>query len=155
VKLTGKLSGWTSPKDVILKLCGHPHREGRHQRIIEYFGDGRLPLGHRQGTITNMGAELGATTSIFPYDDRMGPTCGRRSRGELADVGRLQSPTCSPPIPRSGRSRAYYDRVIEIDLRRSGAAPGRARTPRTWRIRSRTWPSDTEAEDYPTSSARR
>src|SRR5688572_11299217 len=72
VKLTGKLSGWTAPKDVILKLCGILTTKGGTGAIVEYFGEGTASISCTgKGTITNMGAELGATTSIFPYDERM------------------------------------------------------------------------------------
>src|SRR6058998_1115364 len=72
VRLTGSLSGWTSPKDVILKLAGIMTVRGGTGKIIEYFGPGTRSISCTgKGTITNMGAELGATTSIFPYDERM------------------------------------------------------------------------------------
>ena len=72
VKLTGKLSGWASPKDVILKLAGILTVKGATNAIVEYFGDGVESLSATgKGTICNMGAEIGATTSIFPYDKKM------------------------------------------------------------------------------------
>jgi aconitate hydratase len=72
VHLKGSLQGWTSPKDVIIKLCGILTVKGGTNRIVEYFGEGTKSIScSGKGTITNMGAELGATTSIFPYDDKM------------------------------------------------------------------------------------
>ncbi|MBI3467884.1 MAG: aconitate hydratase, partial [Planctomycetes bacterium] len=72
IHLTGRLSGWTSPKDVILYLCGVLTVKGGTNKILEYFGPGTRSISCTgKGTITNMGAELGATTSVFPYDDRM------------------------------------------------------------------------------------
>ena len=72
VHLTGKLSGWASPKDVILKVLDELTVKGGTNRVVEYFGPGTASISCTgKGTITNMGAELGATTSIFPFDERM------------------------------------------------------------------------------------
>src|SRR5919204_2744801 len=72
VKLTGKLSGWASPKDVILYVCGRLTVKGGTNKIVEYFGPGAETISATgKGTITNMGAELGATTSLFPFDQKM------------------------------------------------------------------------------------
>lgn len=87
VKLTGKLNGWAAPKDVILKLLGMLTVKGGTNRIIEYFGDGCASLSCTgKATICNMGAELGATCSVFPYDSRMGDYLRATNRKELADL---------------------------------------------------------------------
>src|SRR5499426_2644148 len=87
VYLTGEMSGWTAPKDVILKLAGELTVAGGTNAIIEYFGPGvRSISATGKATITNMGAELGATTSIFPYDQRMATYLAATSREELADL---------------------------------------------------------------------
>ncbi|HVH19267.1 MAG TPA: aconitase family protein, partial [Myxococcota bacterium] len=87
VRLTGSLNGWTAPKDVILKVCEILTVQGGTNRVIEYFGPGTASISATgKGTITNMGAELGATTSIFPYDVRMATYLKATSREELADL---------------------------------------------------------------------
>src|SRR6266540_1068598 len=87
VKLTGKLNGWTSPKDVILKLAGILTVSGGTDKIIEYFGPGTRSISCTgKGTITNMGAELGATTSIFPYDERMALYLRSTERADVAGI---------------------------------------------------------------------
>ncbi|MDP6244954.1 MAG: aconitase family protein, partial [Myxococcota bacterium] len=89
VKLTGELSGWTSPKDVILKLAGILTVKGGTGHIVEYFGEGTRSISCTgKATITNMGAEIGATTSVFPYDERMATylrATGREQVAELAE----------------------------------------------------------------------
>ena len=119
VKLTGAMNGWTSPKDVILKLCGVLTVKGGTNAIIEYFGPGCKSISATgKGTICNMGAELGATTSVFPYDERMGvylKATGRASLAELADKNRdLLTPDAE--VERSPEK--FYDRIVEIDLSR-------------------------------------
>ncbi|MCA1818784.1 MAG: hypothetical protein LC620_01805, partial [Halobacteriales archaeon] len=87
VKLTGELSGWTSPKDVILKLCGLLTVKGGTNAVIEYFGPGCASISATgKGTITNMGAELGATTSVFPHDGRMDTYLRATQREALAQL---------------------------------------------------------------------
>src|SRR5215510_14013334 len=92
VRLTGKLAGWAAPKDVILKVCGVLTVEGGTNRVGQYFGPGVRSLSCTgKGTITNMGAELGATTSIFSYDERMArylKATGREALADLADAHR-------------------------------------------------------------------
>ena len=88
VHLTGQLSGWSSPKDVILKVCGTLTVKGGTNRVIEYFGPGTASISCTgKGTIANMGAELGATTSIFPYDDRMATYFKATGRGGVGRSG--------------------------------------------------------------------
>ncbi len=87
VRLTGKLSGWTSGKDVILKLAGMLTVAGGTNKIIEYFGDGTASLScTAKATVTNMGAELGATTSVFPFDKRMADYLRATGRAEIASL---------------------------------------------------------------------
>ena len=89
VKLTGKLSGWTSPKDVILKLAGILTVKGGTGYIVEYFGEGTETISCTgKGTICNMGAEIGATTSVFPYDDRMSTYLKATDRNEISKICR-------------------------------------------------------------------
>ncbi|MDR2497686.1 MAG: aconitate hydratase [Tannerellaceae bacterium] len=117
VKLSGKLSKWTSAKDVILKLAGILTVKGGTNSIIEYFGDGADSLAATgKATICNMGAEVGATTSIFPYDSNMGVylrATGREAVAERCDAiaAYLRADTAVEEAPEK-----YYDRVIEIDL---------------------------------------
>jgi aconitate hydratase len=111
VKLTGKLNGWTAPKDVILKLLGMLTVKGGTNRIIEYFGEGTESLSCTgKATICNMGAELGATCSVFPYDQRMGDFLRATDRAELADLADQNTDLL---IADEG---ANYDEVYEIDL---------------------------------------
>ena len=87
VKLTGKLNGWTSAKDVILKVAGILTVKGGTGCIVEYFGEGADSLSCTgKGTICNMGAEIGATTSIFGYDQKMGDYLRSTSRADVADM---------------------------------------------------------------------
>ena len=87
VYLKGELSGWTAPKDVILYLAGELTVSGGTNSIIEYFGPGARSISCTgKATITNMGAELGATTSIFPYDDRMGAYLEATRRSDLVTL---------------------------------------------------------------------
>src|SRR5690554_6954725 len=89
VKLTGKLSGWSAPKDVILKVAGILTVKGGTNAVIEYFGEGAKTLSATgKGTICNMGAEVGATTSIFPFDDKSADYLEQTSRKEVADEAR-------------------------------------------------------------------
>ena len=118
VHLKGKLSGWTSPKDVILKLCGILTVKGGTNAVIEYFGDGCASISATgKATITNMGAELGATTSIFPHDGRMDTylrATGRAAIAELAGQAHADLLTADPEVAKDPKK--YYDQVVEIDL---------------------------------------
>jgi aconitate hydratase len=117
VKLTGRLSGWASPKDVILKLAGILTVKGGTNAIIEYFGEGASSLSATgKATICNMGAEVGATTSIFPFDENMATYLRATGRAEVADwVGELASCLQADEEVAAAPER-YYNRVIEIDL---------------------------------------
>lgn len=117
VKLTGKMSGWTSPKDVILKLAGILTVKGGTNSIIEYFGEGTATISATgKGTICNMGAEVGATTSIFPFDEKSSEylnATGRKSISELAFKNK-EHLVADPEV--SLNPEKYYDRIIEINL---------------------------------------
>jgi len=117
VKLTGAPTGWTAPKDVILKLCGILTVKGGTNAIVEYFGPGAEALSCTgKGTITNMGAELGATTSIFPYDQRMAAYLKATSRAALATLADAnQDLLCADPEVLANPAD-FYDQIIEIDL---------------------------------------
>ena len=117
VRLTGHLSGWTSAKDVILFLCGHLTTKGGTNKIVEYFGPGAATISATgKGTITNMGAELGATTSIFPYDEKMAAYLRITDRADLAALADAHRAllTADPEVLASPAD--FYDEVVEIDL---------------------------------------
>lgn len=113
VKLTGKMNGWTSPKDVILKVAGILTVKGGTGAIVEYFGEGASTISCTgKGTICNMGAEIGATTSLFGYDERMFTYLKVTEREE---IGKLANELGDYLRPDEG-SEKYYDQVIEINL---------------------------------------
>lgn len=113
IKLTGKLSGWTSPKDVILKVAGILTVKGGTGAIIEYFGEGTKTISCTgKGTICNMGAEIGATTSLFPYDERMFRYLLATEREEVAKLADEIKTYLNP----DEGSEKYYDEVYEINL---------------------------------------
>ncbi|GIV27640.1 MAG: aconitate hydratase [Bacteroidia bacterium] len=117
VKLTGKLNGWTSAKDVILKVAGILTVKGGTDKIIEYFGEGALSLSATgKGTICNMGAEVGATTSIFAYDESMYRYLVATGRKEVAELANSikEHLTADPEV--YANPEKYFDQVIEIDL---------------------------------------
>lgn len=113
VKLTGKMNGWTSPKDVILKVAGVLTVKGGTGAIVEYFGEGASTISCTgKGTICNMGAEIGATTSLFGYDERMYTYLKATEREE---IGKLANELGDYLRPDAGCEK-YYDQVIEINL---------------------------------------
>jgi len=122
VRLTGTLSGWTSPKDVILHICGRLTVQGGTNKVVEYFGPGVESISCTgKATITNMGAELGATSSIFPFDRRMAGYLRRTSRSGLADLAEAHR-DCLAADPEVALDPArYFDEVLEVDL--SALAP--------------------------------
>ena len=117
VKLTGKLNGWTAPKDVILKVAGILTVKGGTGAIIEYFGEGAEAMSCTgKGTICNMGAEVGATTSTFGYDESMERYLRATGRDDVADAANQvkEHLTADPEVYADPES--YFDQVIEIDL---------------------------------------
>ncbi|MEA4917710.1 aconitate hydratase [Proteiniphilum sp.] len=117
VKLTGKLSGWSAPKDVILKVAGILTVKGGTNAIIEYFGEGAASLSATgKGTICNMGAEVGATTSIFPFDEKSAAYLEGTGRKEVADAARRVIEYLQPDPEVVADPVKYYDQLIEIDL---------------------------------------
>lgn len=117
VKLTGKLSGWSAPKDVILKVAGILTVKGGTNAIIEYFGEGAASLSATgKGTICNMGAEVGATTSIFPFDEKSATYLEGTGRKEVADEARRVMEYLQPDPEVVADPVKYYDQLIEIDL---------------------------------------
>lgn len=117
IKLTGKLSGWTSAKDIILKVATMLTVKGGTGKIVEYFGEGaRSMSGTGKGTVTNMGAELGATTSIFGYDSHMDEFLRKTDRAPIADLCTkyAQHLVSDPEVEKDPKK--YYDEVYEIDL---------------------------------------
>ena len=117
VRLTGKLQGWTSPKDVILKLAGILTVKGGTGFIVEYFGDGTESLSCTgKGTICNMGAEIGATTSLFPFDESMARYLSATGRTEVAVAAESVAAHLQADPEVYVDPSHYYDQVIEIDL---------------------------------------
>jgi aconitate hydratase len=117
VRLAGELGGWTAPKDVILKLAGILTVKGGTNRIVEYFGPGVSSISCTgKATITNMGAELGATTSIFPYDERMGAYLRATRRTEVADLADEHASHLRADPEVESDPEKYYDEIVEIDL---------------------------------------
>ncbi|MDR0386304.1 MAG: aconitate hydratase [Prevotellaceae bacterium] len=117
VKLTGRLNGWASPKDIILKLAGILTVKGATNSIVEYFGDGASSLSATgKATVCNMGAEIGATTSIFAFDDNMYEYLCRTGRGEVASMAKNIAPHLQADSEVTMTPAMYYDRIIEIDL---------------------------------------
>ncbi len=117
VKLTGKLSGWASPKDVILKLAGILTVKGGTNAIIEYFGDGTSSLSATgKATICNMGAEVGATTSIFPYDKKSSDYLKATERTDISELADKVIKYLQPDTETVNNPKEYFDQVIEIDL---------------------------------------
>ena len=117
VKLTGKLSGWTSPKDVILKVAGILTVEGGTGSIVEYFGEGALAMSCTgKGTICNMGAEIGATTSTFGYDASMERYLIATGRKEVAMAANAIQEHLTADAEVYANPEKYFDKVIEINL---------------------------------------
>ena len=117
VKLTGKLNGWTAPKDVILKVAGILTVKGGTGAIIEYFGEGAKSMSCTgKGTICNMGAEVGATTSTFGYDESMERYLRSTGRDDVADAANSVKEHLTADAEVYAQPEQYFDQVIEIDL---------------------------------------
>ena len=117
VYLTGKLGGWTAPKDVILYVAGQLTVAGGTNAIVEYIGPGARTISATgKATITNMGAELGATTSMFPSDDKMGTYLRATGRGELVPIAERYPHLLAPDKEVEASPEKYYDRVVMLDL---------------------------------------
>lgn len=117
VKLTGRLNGWTSPKDVILSICGRLTVKGGTNKIVEYFGPGAATISATgKGTMTNMGAELGATTSVFPFDQKMVDYLRMTERDDVAKLAEANKTmlVADPEVYES--PDRYFDEILEIDL---------------------------------------
>ncbi|MEK6694622.1 MAG: aconitase family protein, partial [Nitrospirota bacterium] len=117
VRLTGKLQGWASPKDVILYICGLLTVKGGTNKIVEYFGPGaETNSATGKGTITNMGAELGATTSVFQFDQKMVAYLNLTDRADIARLAEANREllTADPEVLKSPEK--HFDQVVEIDL---------------------------------------
>lgn len=117
IKLTGKLSGWTAPKDVILKVAGLLTVKGGTGAVVEYFGEGAIAMSCTgKGTICNMGAEIGATTSTFGYDDSMGRYLRSTGRADVADMADGIRAHLTGDAEVYAEPEKYFDQVIEINL---------------------------------------
>ncbi len=117
VKLTGQLQGWTTPKDIILYILGKMTTKGGTNKIIEYFGPGAESISATgKATITNMGAELGATCSIFAFDAKMAAYLRATGREEIAAMAEAHQQHLRPDPQVDANPAAYYDELIEINL---------------------------------------
>ncbi|UIR57955.1 aconitate hydratase [Sphingobacterium sp. SRCM116780] len=117
IKLTGKLSGWTAPKDVILKVAGILTVKGGTGAIVEYFGEGATSMSCTgKGTICNMGAEIGATTSTFGYDESMERYLRATDRADVADAANAIKEHLTADAEVYANPELYFDQVIEINL---------------------------------------
>ncbi|GAB5475114.1 MAG: aconitate hydratase [Maribacter sp.] len=121
VRLTGTISGWTAPKDVILKVAEILTVKGGTGAIVEYFGPGALSLSCTgKGTICNMGAEIGATTSTFGYDESMERYLRATDRADVADAANAVKQHLTADAEVYANPEAYFDQVIDIDLSKLG-----------------------------------
>jgi aconitate hydratase len=117
VKLTGKLSGWCSAKDVILKVAGILTVKGGTGAVVEYFGEGAVSMSCTgKGTICNMGAEIGATTSTFGYDESMDRYLRATERADVADAANAVKAHLTGDPEVYANPEKYFDQVIEINL---------------------------------------
>lgn len=117
VKLTGKLSGWTAPKDVILKVAGILTVKGGTDAVVEYFGEGAISMSCTgKGTICNMGAEIGATTSTFGYDASMERYLKATGRADVAELANTVKEHLTADADVYANPSKYFDQVIEINL---------------------------------------
>ena len=154
VHLTGELSGWASPKDVILKVCEELTVKGGTGHIVEYFGPGTSSISSTgKGTICNMGAEIGATTSIFPYDNSMDAYLRATNRADVADLAKENAEYLVSDSDVNHNPGKYYDKIIEINLSELVPAIVGPHTPDLARpvselgdeAREKGWPTDIQA----------
>ena len=117
VRLRGRLSGWASPKDVILRLCGLLTVKGGTNQVLEFFGEGVASISCTgKATITNMGAELGATGSVFPFDGRMESYLRLTGRAGLADLAAANRALLGPDPEVLEAPERFYDEIVDVDL---------------------------------------
>ncbi len=117
IKLTGELNGWTAPKDIILKVADELTVSGGTNSIVEYFGPGTKSISCTgKATITNMGAEIGATCSIFPYDERMETYLKSTNREKIAELANQNKDLLIADPEVEQNPEKYYDKIIEINL---------------------------------------
>ena len=117
VKLTGSMNGWTSAKDVILKVAGILSVKGGTGAIVEYFGPGAESISATgKGTICNMGAEIGATTSVFGFDEHMAEYLEKTGRNEISEMAMSLQTSLNADSEIYGNPEKYFDQVIEINL---------------------------------------
>jgi aconitate hydratase len=117
IKLVGELSGWTAPKDIILKVADELTVSGGTNSIVEYFGPGTKSISCTgKATIANMGAEIGATCSIFPYDERMETYLKYTNRGEIAELANQNKESLIADPEVENNPEKFFDKVIEINL---------------------------------------
>jgi aconitate hydratase len=117
VKLTGELNGWTAPKDIILKVADELTVSGGTNAIVEYFGPGTKSISCTgKATITNMGAEIGATCSVFPYDERMETYLKYTNRKDIAQLANQNKESLVADVEVESNPEKFFDRVIEINL---------------------------------------
>src|SRR5258708_15398044 len=117
VRLTGEMSGWTAPKDVILYVAGKLTVKGGTNRIVEYFGPGAKSLSTTgKATITNMGAEIGATTSVFPYDNNADAYLRATDRAAIADIAAKYAHLFANDPEVGSSPEEYYEEIIDLNL---------------------------------------
>ncbi len=117
VRLSGALGGWAAPKDVILHICGQLTVQGGTNKVLEYFGPGVASISCTgKATITNMGAELGATCSIFPFDARMAAYLRRTARAGLADLAEANRDQLAADPEVEADPGRFFDEILEVDL---------------------------------------
>ncbi|NQV40521.1 MAG: aconitate hydratase [Nitrosopumilus sp.] len=117
VKLTGALTGWTAPKDIILKVADELTVSGGTNAIVEYFGPGTKSISCTgKATITNMGAEIGATCSVFPYDERMETYLKYTNREDIAQLANQNKESLVADVEIETNPEKFFDKVIEINL---------------------------------------
>src|SRR5579863_8950291 len=117
INLKGELSGWTAPKDIILYVAAKLTVSGGTNAIVEYFGPGARTISCTgKATITNMGAEIGATCSLFPYDEKMETYLRATGRGKIADIANTHKDSLVADLDVEQHPEKYFDKIIEVDL---------------------------------------